>query len=404
MRVQFLATEQHYRDHLRPVYDALPRSLRGVFACSVSELPDPSALTVVASFGDYRKTTGPVIYFEHGVGFSFGNHHQSYAGGRHKHRVVLFCSTNDQVDTLNRSVYPHARHVIVGCPKLDRWAGTSRTPGTPATVAVSFHWDATNSPETRWAFPHYQDILADLAGWGYRVIGHGHPRAWPDLAPVWAHYGWELVPDFAEVMERADLYVADATSTLYEFATVGPVVVLNAPWYRRDVDHGLRFWRHIPGIQVDEPGELRAAIRAALNGRGIRLRRAAVEAAYPHLGNSTKVAVAAISALVRDYRHAARRDPAGTLETAPRHLEDESMKNRVIATERLYVTLPNGSRKLVANVGDEIPAGYEPVVMSPPPPAPEETKARREDDVEDKAMKPSSTRKRQPATRTRKTK
>jgi hypothetical protein len=51
------------------------------------------------------------------------------------------------------------------------------------------------------------------------------------------------VPDFADVCRRADVYVCDNSSTLYEFASTGrPVVVLNSPQYRGTVNHGLRFW------------------------------------------------------------------------------------------------------------------------------------------------------------------
>ena len=58
--------------------------------------------------------------------------------------------------------------------------------------------------------------------------------------------------DFDEVMERSTLYICDNSSTLYEFASTGrPVVVLNAPWFRRDIEHGLRFWEHADvGVSV----------------------------------------------------------------------------------------------------------------------------------------------------------
>lgn len=395
MRVNFLATEQHYRDHLRPVYDALPETMRGTFAHTPRELPDKNALVAVASYGDLRMTTGPVVYFEHGTGYHYGTDHPSFAGGRGKHRVVLFCSTNAIVDGRNRAAYPYARHEIVGCPKLDRWAQHTKTANDTPTIAISFHWDSTVAPEARWAFPHYRDILGHLASWGYRVIGHAHPRSWPQLEPIWRLHGWELEQDFDKVVERADLYIADTTSTLYEFAVVGPVVVLNAPWYRRDVEHGIRFWQHVPGVQVDEPHELRTAIAAALQGRGARQRRAAVDAVYPFLGQATQRAANAIAQLVRDYRAHAERDLTGTLEPYPLRSEADDMKQRPIATRRIYGTKADGSRVLIANIGDPIPEGYEDAVIVPPPPAEEPepaAKARREEQVEDKARRPAAKR------------
>jgi hypothetical protein len=50
------------------------------------------------------------------------------------------------------------------------------------------------------------------------------------------------------------MLIADNTSMLYEFAYLGrPTAVLNAPWYRREASHGLRFWDAIPGQMFDDP-------------------------------------------------------------------------------------------------------------------------------------------------------
>jgi hypothetical protein len=373
VRVQFLATHDHYRDHLRPVYDALPRSVRGRWWSRQPD--DPSALTVCSSYGDYRLTTGPVIFTEHGVGFQFSTGHPAYCGGRNKWRVVLFLETNAQTLRLNTDAYPQAVHELVGCPKLDRWvARPPKVRSDPPTVAFSFHWDAHMAPETRSAWPYYRQALEDVTSWGWKVIGHGHPRAWPDLEPWWRSIGVEPVATFDEVVDRADCYVADATSTLYEFAALGrPVVVLNAPWYRREVDHGIRFWRHLPGVTVDRPDGLRAAIGEALAGAGEDRRGKAVEAVYPHLGAATSRAV---DAIVRF----ATGDGPGTLAAMTSTGGAAVQTFRV--PHRVYRTTENGSRELLYPEGVEIPVeeaealGLLPVLRAEPVREPVEDRKR----------------------------
>jgi hypothetical protein len=67
----------------------------------------------------------------------------------------------------------------------------------------------------------------------------------------------EVVP-VADVRKFANLLICDNSSLMYEMSYLGRnVVALNAPWYRRDVEHGLRFWQW-RGIQVDTPEELLA--------------------------------------------------------------------------------------------------------------------------------------------------
>jgi hypothetical protein len=109
------------------------------------------------------------------------------------------------------------------------------------------------------------------------------------------------VRDFEEVLDRADLYCCDHMSTLYEFAFTGrPVVVLNAPWYRRDVEHGLRFWEYADvGVNCDEPGDLLESIALALEDRPEqrKARERAVKAVFPYRGIAARVAAQEIISL-----------------------------------------------------------------------------------------------------------
>jgi UDP-N-acetylglucosamine:LPS N-acetylglucosamine transferase len=98
------------------------------------------------------------------------------------------------------------------------------------------------------------------------VLGHGHPRIMERLLPIYDALDIEPVYDFEEVLERADCYVCDNSSTMFEFASTGrPVVVLNPPWYRREVNHGLRFWEAAGvGVNCDRPQDLAGAVATAL--------------------------------------------------------------------------------------------------------------------------------------------
>lgn len=281
------ATEKHFLEHIAPAWLALPESARGVLTVPRPLLPTARALDIenvrvgyalgmnrahvpvlVASWGDLvRSRPRSVVFMEHGAGQTYEPQHRSYAGGFGRERVSLFLCPSERVAAINRAAYPDARVDVVGCPMLDRWHGRDYPRHDPPVVAISFHWDARLFPEARTAFPHYQGVLGELASQpDFRVIGHGHPRIIRRLAPTFRAEGIEVVSDFDQVLERADLYACDNSSSLFMFASTGrPVVVMNAPWYRRNVDWGLRFWDAADvGYQVDEPDEVVPMIRDAL--------------------------------------------------------------------------------------------------------------------------------------------
>lgn len=288
MKVQFLATEEHFSHHLRPVYDALPEEVRGKFCTKPAEL-EPKVPTVVASYGSLISTTGqPIIFFEHGAGFQYNTKHASYAGSQKRDKVILFCNVNEFVAESNRKAHPSIQSVVVGCPKLDKYAAFEKPVGEPK-VAFSWHWDAYVVPETRSAWPHYSASLRQIARNGkglWTPLGHAHPRAHTMVKFDYGRLGWKYLRKFEDVCRQASVYVCDTSSTIYEFAALDrPVVVLNAPWYRKTVHHGLRFWDHIPGIQVDHPKEVNAAVEKALiNDTWKQERKRISNLVYPNLG------------------------------------------------------------------------------------------------------------------------
>jgi len=294
-QIQFLATEPHYQEHLRPVYDALPVEVRGQFCTHPRELV-PGMLTVVSSYKNLIQTSDqPIVFFEHGSGFQYNVRHDGYAGAKDRDRVVLFCNTNQLVADANERSHPNIKSVIVGCPKMDELVHTPKPSGTPV-VAFSWHWECRVVPETRSAWPYYMDELERLKPTIWAPLGHSHPRATAMVRSDYEAWGWQYTPSFKEVCAQASVYVCDTSSTIYEFAALDrPVILLNAPWYRRNVHHGLRFWDHIPGIQVDHPERLPGAIERALtDDTWGPERRRITELVYPYLGSATERAAAAI--------------------------------------------------------------------------------------------------------------
>jgi hypothetical protein len=336
--IQATARLRHYIDHLAPVWLALdegeragfyvPQKLvthaasKGVRATGYrGELPplDPALPVLVASTQDHRRARGrdkthaqqqpacPVVYMAHGNGQSFSFEHDGYAGGKGRDGVILFLAVNEHYARAWRTAYPHVPVEIIGCPKLDRVAAREHRPADTPTVAISFHWLSDNSvPETWSAWSYYREAVEALVASkpAYRIVGHGHPKNAKNFRRWWGDLRVEWVNDFDDVLDRADLYVNDCSSTLYEFAATGrPVVVLNIPDYRVHVEHGLRFWEYADvGVQVVRPDDLAGAIGRALDdGPAQRERRREVTAhVFPHFGAAATRAAAAIRDLDRN--------------------------------------------------------------------------------------------------------
>lgn len=358
--IHALASLRHFGDHLAPIWSALPPESRGTFYGPAALPPrrDPSRLFLVAGYADAQAVApNPYVWCDHGSGQSYvGITNGSYSGGEGHDRCVLFLTPSERVSARWRDRYPDTPAVAIGCPRLDRLyhgrlvgveqlvarrphkpqvVGSSPTPATsrevgfgrstsgvashagaaqrgqsaaggngpgeasPPIVAISYHWDCALLPETRSAWRYYDPHLPRLVrDPRFRVVGHGHPRLWPTIRRRWAELGVEQWPDVDRVLSEADLLVVDNSSVAFEMAAIGkPVVLLNLPSYRRDVEHGGRFWSSPPGSQVDHPSELADAIACALTDPAHRAIRArAVEWAYggPITGDASERAASAI--------------------------------------------------------------------------------------------------------------
>lgn len=310
--VDFHCSEVSHARHLLPVWRALPDHLRGTFTAhphpagwldargvpvEVARRP-PAATTptVVASFADLGDSRGrPLALVEHGAGQTYAGYDSGgYPGGPDREPVSLFLCPSDRVAGLNAARYPTARTVVVGVPALDgRWqhrptVTADALAGRP-TVGVSFHWAADFPvPEGRPAWPAYVKHLARIADrLDGRVLGHGHPRAIARYAKRYADAGIEVVDDFDALCERVDVYAVDISSTGFEAAARGiPVVWLDAPWYRPDAGHGLRWGPEgrAVGWPCPGPDELPAVARLASleawHPTHLEVTRRALEAVY----------------------------------------------------------------------------------------------------------------------------
>ena len=332
MPLDLVGYERHFLDHLAPVWAALPTHLRGRVMTDpdlvkhakqlgmanvlgiAAPRPRPSypapvldgPPALVASYGDIKKARRmgyrPAVFLEHGIGQSYAGDrtavsHASYSGGDDRDDVGLFLVPGPNPAARWRARYPDAVVETVGCPKLDTLPAKE---GAGPVVALSFHFPCSVVPETRPTLGHFAPALKALAE-RFKVIGHGHPRLY-GVERDYRRAGIEYVPEFADVCRRADVYVCDNSSTLYEFAATGrPVVVLNGPGFRRQVNHGLRFWEAADvGIQVDHPRDLPDAVAEALADSPARrrAREAALRMVYAHRSGAAKRAALAIGAFL----------------------------------------------------------------------------------------------------------
>ena len=148
------------------------------------------------------------------------------------------------------------------------------------------HWDMSTIPETRSAWPHYDRALEQLANDDrWTILGHGHPRLWGAIRRRWQELGVDHTPNWATCSTGPTCLSGTTLLRSSSFASLDrPVVVVNAPWYRRGVHHGLRFWDYPPGLQTDLPSQLTPTVARALTDppEGAWLRRRAVGRVYAH--------------------------------------------------------------------------------------------------------------------------
>lgn len=323
--IDVYASRASYWRHLAPVVEELRARGHDVATWTerraqpwgnrwVDDAGRKADVTLVASWQDAQRfQTSRVVYLEHGAGQTYrdGNR-RGWAGADELDHVRLFLGPSEKVGLIWRTRYPQAVVETVGDPALDQHfrrkcniergistpnvarARVSEPAATtsgvaPAVVAVTAHWRCTSCPETWPAVGEYSRAIARLPT-TYRVAATGHPKDEPGArgrAKRW-RVPYEPDPDvvLATLVASAGVLIADNTSLMYEAAALDvPVLALNGRRWRREVEHGLRFWSHVPGPQVDDPEDFRKQLEAVVEDcaefRALRARAAG--AAYAHL-------------------------------------------------------------------------------------------------------------------------
>ena len=274
MKITFFAREKHHITHAQAIARAFGQDV-------VSSLNDVKGDYVcVFSFGDLKDVNQlgiPIIFCEHGVGMFYNEEHASYAGSmKSRENVCLRLSPNKTHADKERETLDCPVEVI-GVPKLDKFANRNwRVNYDKPTVAISFHFNCFVNQETRSSFKYFEKIIPELAK-EFNLIGHAHPRLMLEIESFYRKHKIRIIKDFEEVLELADVYCIDNSSTIFEWCISGkPIVLLNPPYYRKDVEHkgNPRFWKFSDiGPLCEKPEDLVKCIKEATQNHGKYIKR-----------------------------------------------------------------------------------------------------------------------------------
>lgn len=307
-RLDAWVSQRHYWPHVEPIWKALPEAAKGTcwVGPGLNDLVDPNQrirfafqpprgeITLVAGYADLLTLEGrSAVLAQHGAGQSYAGdpsdsiayRHPSYSGGIDHENVELFLCPSEYSANRWREFY-NAEIAVIGCPKLDN------PPTEPDdSILIACNWGSQVCPESGSAFPDLIPFLPALREhYGDRLIGHGHPRAWPVFERFFAKAGIEYRP---KIPTLPSLVVADNTSMAWELAALGvPVLWVDGSRYR-DVPHGLRFG-DTGGMPIVKASEVLDAIPDALKLKEESTQ--AGQAAYSNLvdGKASDRAVLAI--------------------------------------------------------------------------------------------------------------
>lgn len=284
-KLDLYATEYYYLDHMASVYSALePHEQGTVFtltkwakrarewgltnlvtaktrtqlAAKLRQHPlNPTLTASFANFRDCRKAGRRSPTLIHGQG-SAGNSAPTW----HKHK--------DQVECMlvpapwGRTGLDLPVYECGGQPKLDRHLNSTPPVTDRPRVGLSFRWRESTSALSHYlpGLPKFLE-LCDMMG--IEVVGHGHPRIFEgELRPLWKKFRVTRTADFEKILSNCHAYVADCSSTIFEFASLDrPVVLMDCPKYRK-CKFPPRFTHRQVGLETKGPEELFETIMLAL--------------------------------------------------------------------------------------------------------------------------------------------
>jgi hypothetical protein len=307
MRLAIGAFSPPTREHTATIWERATSDERAIrLTAAAGRRPREAIDTwLVASYADHRliapllRPGNHGVYMEHGVGIQWHARLRVIRILEYCRNGMVMMPNEFFADKWRAMGAPDVR--VVGTPKMDRLMALEReTDGQ--TVAVSLHWTGVLR-QRRTTIEQWRKAFAELATQpDIRVLGHAHPSAMRVVRPLYERLGIEVVPDFEDVVRRADVYAVDHSSTMYEAAALRiPVIPLSRKLYdRTPIQAGFRvaYPPPEPVVQADFIDAVRLALKDP------EAFRFDVSGCYPYLGHSTEVALEALRSIVPNKRPA----------------------------------------------------------------------------------------------------
>lgn len=285
MRASAYVVQPHHADHALPVWDALSPARRGDLYTGFDTathkyvtslgfdplvgMPPPSDSPVLVASGNELPAVQRAILLSHGIDQTYtGVEHICWAGGPGRENVILFVCPDEASAKANWARYPETPCAVVGSPHVEVLRQMSPYPLAEQRIAITGHWEANSlAPELRGGFAWFENAYEKLCrAHPESYVLHGHPKCQDYFEWKSREWGVEFEPSFELLTQRAWCLIGDNTSAIYEWAAMNrPVVVVSPEWYRRDVEHGKRFWSMCDvGPHVSDPAVLEAAIDVSM--------------------------------------------------------------------------------------------------------------------------------------------